>query len=121
MEIPASEFETQGLEIEYAIICWDADLRREDGKWAPYRFGIQKKGTTPPNWIKMSYNGDEDEKSRVVHVFNSYRVLLTRARQGMAIYVPKGIDGDATVNPEWYESIYKFLHDEIGIKDIAER
>ena len=120
MEIPASEFETQGLEIEYAVVCWDADLRRENGKWASYRFGIQKKGKTPPNWIKMNCNGNEDEKSRVVHVINSYRVLLTRARQGMAIYVPKGVDGDATVNPQWYASIYKFLHDEIGIKDIAE-
>lgn len=119
MEIPASEFETQGLEIEYAVVCWDADLRRENGEWAPYRFGIQKKGAVP-NWIKMNYNGNEDEKSKVVHVINSYRVLLTRARQGMAIYVPKGKAGDATVDPKWYESIYYFLHDEIGIKDIAE-
>lgn len=119
MEIPASEFETQGLEVEYAVVCWDSDLRREDNKWASYRFGISSKGT-PPTWIKMNYAVDENEKSRVVHLINSYRVLLTRSRQGMVIYVPKGLPEDPTVNPVWYESIYRYLHDEIGIPDLAD-
>lgn len=119
MEIPASEFETQGLEVEYAVVCWDSDLRREDNKWAPYRFGIQSKGS-PPTWIKMNYAGDENEKSRVVHLINSYRVLLTRSRQGMVIYIPKGLKDDPTVNPDWYESIYSYLHGEIGIPDLPD-
>jgi len=119
MEIPASEFETQGLEVEYAVVCWDADLRRENDKWAPYRFGIPSKGK-PPTWMKMNYEGDENEKSVVVHLINSYRVLLTRSRQGMVIYVPKGLADDPTVNPVWYESIYQYLHDEIGIPDLAD-
>lgn len=119
MEIPASEFETQGLEVEYAVVCWDSDLRRENGKWTPYRFGIPSKGK-PPTWIKMNYAGDEDEKSKVTHLINSYRVLLTRSRQGMVIYVPSGLADDPTVNPAWYESIYRYLHDEIGIPDLAD-
>ena len=85
----------------------------------PYRFGIKEKGRGP-DWIKMAYSGDEDEKSKIVHLVNAYRVLLTRARQGLAIYVPKGIAEDPSVNPEWYNTIYNYLHDEIGIKDVAE-
>lgn len=119
MEVPASEFETQGLEVEYAVVCWDADLRRENGKWAPYAFGISKKGKAP-DWIKMDYNGDEDEKSRVIHLINSYRVLLTRARQGIVIYVPQGIGNDPTINPDWYDSIYNHLHNELGIPNVNE-
>lgn len=119
MEVPASEFETQGLEVEYAVVCWDADLRRGNGGWVPYTFGISQRGEAP-DWTRMDYNGREDEKSRVVHLINSYRVLLTRARQGMVIYVPKGIADDPTVNPDWYNSIYNYLHDELGVLDVNE-
>ncbi len=120
MEIPASEFETQGLEVEYAIVCWDADLRRNGNKWSYYRFGIPGRGMAP-NWIQMSFDGNEDENSTIVHLINSYRVLLTRARQGMVIYVPRGIEDDPTVNPVWYDSIYEYLHDQIGIKDVSKK
>lgn len=51
---------------------------------------------------------------------NAYRVLLTRARQGMVIVVPKGDEGsslDETRKPEWYDEIYNYLK-EIGINEV---
>lgn len=48
---------------------------------------------------------------------NSYRVLLTRARQGYIIYVPKGNSDDATRKPEYYDQTYDYLK-KIGIREI---
>lgn len=100
MEIVASEFKVQGLEIDWAVVCWDADLRRtKDGKnWDYYSF----RGT---KWNKRN----KPEQKR--YLLNSYRVLMTRARQGMVIFVPKGVDPeeDPTRNAEFYEAIYRYL------------
>lgn len=100
LEIVASEFKVQGLEIDWAIVCWDADLRRKEGKndWDYYSF----RGT---KWNKRN----KPEQKR--YLLNSYRVLLTRARQGMIIFIPKGVDPevDETRNSKYYDRTYSYL------------
>lgn len=96
MEEVATEYDIQGLELDWVLVGWDADFRRENGKWACYSF----KGT--------SWNNTNAE--RAAYLKNAYRVLLTRARQGMVIFVPPGDPNDAaTRNPEWYDGIYETL------------
>lgn len=104
LEVVASEFKVQGLEIDYALVCWDADLRRKGKGWDYYSF----KGT---KWNKRN----KEEQRR--YLLNAYRVLLTRARQEMIIFVPIGdeIGLDPSRNPEFYDNIFKYLHDECGI------
>lgn len=99
MEVVASEFKVQGLEIDWAVVCWDADLRRKNqDEWDHYSF----KGT---RWNKRN----KLEQKR--YLVNSYRVLLTRARQGMVIFVPHGVEEeeDATRNHQFYDEIYNYL------------
>lgn len=108
LEIVASEFKVQGLEIDWAIVCWDADLRRDADKtgWDYYRFRGSK-------WTKRR----QEEQKR--YLVNSYRVLLTRARQGMILFVPKGVDAeeDQTRNHVYYDAIYEYLKS-CGIREI---
>ncbi len=107
LEVVASEFKVQGLEIDYSIVCWDADLRRKSKNCRDfYNF----KGT---NWQKRN----KVEQKR--YLLNAYRVLLTRARQGMVIFVPFGVSEeiDPTRNETFYNEIYRYLHCARGIKD----
>lgn len=107
MEIVASEFKVQGLEIDWAVVCWDADLRRKtDSEWNYYSF----RGT------KWNRRNKQDQKR---YLLNSYRVLLTRARQGMVIFVPNGVeeDVDSTRDHKYYDEIYRYLK-QCGIKDL---
>ena len=109
LEIVASEFKVQGLEIDWSIVCWDADLRRKNLKeWEFYKF----RGS---NWNKRN----KEEQKR--YLLNSYRVLLTRARQGMVIFVPKGVDADEdpTRKQEFYNGIYNYLLS-CGLKELPE-
>ena len=109
LEIVASEFKVQGLEIDWSIVCWDADLRRtaDDCNWEHYSF----RGT---NWNRRN----KPEQQR--YLVNSYRVLLTRARQGMVIFVPEGTDPeeDATRDFRYYDKIYGYLKS-CGIKELT--
>ncbi|WP_294495287.1 DNA/RNA helicase domain-containing protein [uncultured Ruminobacter sp.] len=107
MEVVASEFKVQGLEIDWAVVCWDADLRRKNlNEWDHYYFHGTK-------WL---HRNKEEQKRYLV---NSYRVLLTRARQGMIIFVPKG--GDPDEDPSryynFYNQIYEYLID-CGIEEM---
>jgi Uncharacterized conserved protein (DUF2075) len=77
LEDVATEFDIQGLELDWIGVCWDADFRRDGNKWGLYSF----KGT---RWQ------DVNESHRRVYLANAYRVLLTRARQGMVVFVPAG-------------------------------
>ena len=107
LEIVASEFKVQGLEIDWSIVCWDADLRRKNiDEWDYYKF----RGS---NWNKRN----KEEQKR--YLLNSYRVLLTRSRQGMVIFVPNGVepDDDPTRNKKFYDDIYTYLID-CGIKQL---
>lgn len=109
MEIVASEFKVQGLEIDWALVCWDMDLRRKNAdEWEHYSF----RGT---KWMRRN----QAEQKR--YLVNSYRVLLTRARQGMVIFVPKGVDEeeDPTRNHKKYDEIYEYLLS-CGIQELPE-
>ena len=108
MESVASEFETQGLEVDYALIAWDADLRIENNEWAFYQMSNR---LSPPNWSQI-----HSENNRL-YLKNAYRVLLTRARQGFIIYVPLGSGEDVTRKPCFYDQTYNYLK-QIGIKEI---
>lgn len=107
LEIVASEFKVQGLEIDWAIVCWDLDLRRKGNDWEHYSF----RGT------KWMHRNKEEQKRYLV---NSYRVLLTRARQGMVLFVPNGADPeeDSTRDMSLYDSIYDYLLS-CGIKPLV--
>lgn len=99
-----TEFDIQGLEIDYSIVAWDADYRYVNGKWEHYNF----KGT---RWNSVR------APERILYLKNTYRVLLTRARQGMAIYIPQGDITDKTRQPEFYDGIYNFLR-AVGVPEI---
>jgi hypothetical protein len=96
LEDVATEFHVQGLELDWVGVCWDADLRFENGAWASYNF----KGT---KWQNVN------DPYRSVYLANAYRVLLTRARQGMVIFVPEGDEKDPTRPPGYYDGIFEFL------------
>jgi schlafen family protein len=96
MEDPATEFDIQGLELDWVGVCWDADFRSIDGRWQFYRFS----GT---RWQNVN------DSNRKVYLTNAYRVLLTRARQGMVIYIPTGDPFDATRPPAFYDGTAAFL------------
>ncbi|MHC2282889.1 hypothetical protein ACVME8_009532 [Bradyrhizobium diazoefficiens] len=96
LEDPATEFDIQGLELDWVGVCWDADFRSVDGRWQFYRFS----GT---RWQNVN------DDNRRVYLTNAYRVLLTRARQGMVIYIPRGDSIDATRPPAFYDGTAAFL------------
>jgi len=104
LEVAASEFKIQGLEIDYAIVAWEADYRFENKDFSYYDF------------IGTKWNRIKDF-SRKSYLKNSYRVLLTRARQGFIIYIPRGDGNDETRNPKYYEGTYEYLK-RIGIEEI---
>ncbi len=110
LEDTLTEFKVQGLEIDWACVVWDADLRlSKDGKyWKHFQLRSGKK------WQNILKSTNKE------YQINAYRVLLTRARQGMVIVVPEGdnsVPPDETRNPEWYDGIYNYL-EELGIKKI---
>jgi len=96
LEDVATEFDVQGLEIDWVGVCWDANFRVEDGKWITYNFSGSK-------W--QSVHDLEKQK----YIANSYRVLLTRGRQGIVIFVPDGNDTDPTRKKTFYDQTYDFL------------
>lgn len=104
LEDVVTEFDIQGLELDYTVVAWDADFRMVNGEWTYNRFVGNR-------WTNVS----SDE--RRLYLKNAYRVLLTRARQGMAIFVPAGSDTDNTRKKEYYDGIYDYLR-EIGFVEI---
>lgn len=104
LEETATEFDIQGLELDWTIVCWDADLRFENGDFKHLKFV----GTKWQN-IKSADN--------ILYLKNAYRVLLTRARQGFVIFVPSGDETDTTAKPEYYDGIYRYLKS-VGIKEL---
>jgi hypothetical protein len=101
----ATEFDVQGLELDWVGVCWDADFRYCSGQWVSHRF----RGT---RWEHV--NTLEGR----LYLKNAYRVILTRARQGMIIFVPRGADNDPTRSPAYYDQTFDFLL-ECGLRDIA--
>jgi len=104
LEDVATEFHVQGLELDWALVCWDLNFRRVNNGWASCNFtGTSWKSVNDPN--------------RRRYIANSYQVLLTRARQGFVILVPEGDPQDPTREPANYTAIYEFLR-ECGIKEL---
>ncbi len=105
LEEAATEIQVQGLEVDYACVLWDADMRYDNGKWSFWKFN----GKT--QWIP------EKNLETQKYMLNAYRVLLTRARQGMVICVPEGnarmtqegFPEDPTRQPSFYNSTYEYF------------
>ncbi|HAL44500.1 MAG TPA: hypothetical protein DCP47_01035, partial [Phycisphaerales bacterium] len=104
LEDVATEFHIQGLELDWVCVTWDADFRH-----------------TPQGWKHWSFVGNRWNKikkeERQAYLKNAYRVLLTRARQGMVIVIPEGDKEDLTRKPEYYNSTYEYLKN-IGFAEI---
>jgi hypothetical protein len=96
LEDVATEFHIQGLELDWVCVTWDADFRHTKAGWQHRSF--RGKGW---NQIKKS--------DRQIYQKNAYRVLLTRARQGMVICVPPGDPNDPTRKPEFYDPTFEYL------------
>ena len=118
LEDAATEIQVQGLELDYACLLWDADLRYEKGEWHYYRFNGQTR------WNEVLPESESREEQRK-YMLNAYRVLLTRARAGMVICVPEGNDHktrsgfweDSTRLPEYYDGTYGYLKS-LGLEEI---
>jgi hypothetical protein len=105
LEDVATEFHVQGLELDWACVAWDGDFRYSSNGWEQYSFVGSK-------WNHIN------KPERKLYLKNAYRVLLTRARQGMVIVIPSGDVEDPTRNPEYYNSTFNYLK-EIGF-DVLE-
>jgi DUF2075 family protein len=104
LEDVATEFQVQGLELDWACVTWDGDLRFSPEGWKTFSFVGNK-------WQHIH------KDIRKKYLINAYRVLLTRARQGMVIVVPEGNIEDPTRLPDFYNSTFDYLKS-IGIKII---
>jgi hypothetical protein len=102
LEDVATEFHVQGLELDWSCVTWDGDLRFAKDGWKTFVFKGNK-------W--QNINNLERKK----YLINAYRVLLTRARQGMVIVVPEGNPEDHTRKSEYYDSTFDYFG-RIGIK-----
>ena len=104
LEEVATEFDIQGLEIDWACVAWGGNFYMNNTDWKYQNF----KGT---KWQNINKEIDKE------YLKNTYRVLLTRARQGMVIFVPESSDIDHTRPKEFYDRTFEYLK-EIGIKEI---
>lgn len=104
LEDAATEFQVQGLELDWVCVAWDADFRFQDSDWSYHSF-------VGSNWNRVS------KMERRRYLKNAYRVLLTRARQGMAIFVPQGNAQDPSRNPGFYDATFEYLAD-LGLEII---
>ena len=96
LEDVATEFSIQGLELDWACVTWDGDFRYTPGGWEHRSFRGDR-------WINIR------QPQRQTYLKNAYRVLLTRARQGMVIVVPQGERGDPTRRAEFYDPTFEYL------------
>jgi hypothetical protein len=104
LEDAATESQVQGLEVDWACVTWDADLRQVDGGWRHHSF----RGDV---WTNVN------KPDRQRYLLNAYRVLLTRARQGMAIFVPPGDRRDPTRLPKFYDGTFEYLRG-VGLPEV---
>jgi hypothetical protein len=97
LEDAATEFHIQGLELDWVCVTWDADFRYSPEGWGHYSFCGDR-------WNRIK------KEERKQYLKNAYRVLLTRARQGMVVVVPRGNTDDHTRNPLFYDSTFDYLN-----------
>jgi hypothetical protein len=105
LEDAASQFDIQGLELDWVCVNWDADLRSLGSGWGYHTFRGDR-------WQSVH---KEDRRN---YLRNAYRVLLTRARQGMVIFVPPGEANDPTRTPAFYDRTFEYLAS-LGIPVLA--
>lgn len=96
LEDVATEFHVQGLELDWVCVTWDADFRYSENSWDTWSFVGNK-------WNRIN------KLERKMYLKNAYRVLLTRARQGMVIVVPPGDINDHTRHPDFYDATFEYL------------
>lgn len=96
LEDVATEFHVQGLELDWACVTWDADFRFDGAQWRHWSFCGDR-------WNHIK------KPQRKTYLKNAYRVLLTRARQGMVIVVPEGDANDLTRRREYYDPTFQYL------------
>ncbi|MBZ4036372.1 DUF2075 domain-containing protein [Flavobacterium sp. 17A] len=104
LEEVATEFDIQGLELDWACVAWDGDLFYDNNEWNYRKFT----GTSWKNIMKPEIEN---------YLINSYRVLLTRARQGMIVYIPHGNNEDVTRPEFMYNGTFE-LFKALGIEEI---
>jgi len=105
MEDIATEFDIQGLELDWTVVCWGADLFYKNGEWKHQTF----KGT---KWQNIN------QELKRKYLLNTYRVLLTRARQGFVMFIPEGNSEDQTRLKEFYDGTYDYLTKNLKLKEL---
>ena len=105
LEDVATEFDVQGLELDWVCLAWGENFYYQDNQWCYQSFKGYK-------W--QNINTEEDKQ----FTKNAYRVLLTRARQGMVIWIPEGSENDNTRQKEFYDGTYQYLKS-IGIDELV--
>lgn len=105
LEDAATEFQVQGLELDWICVNWDGDLRFRSNGWSYHDF------------VGCKWNNVRNAENQN-YLKNAYRVLLTRARQGMAIFIPTGDSKDLTRNASFYDGTFDYLK-ELGIPVIS--
>ncbi len=104
LEDAATEFQVQGLELDWTCVTWDGDLRFDGSRWSFHDFRGDR-------WTNIASTDNRR------YLLNAYRVLLTRARQGMVIFVPPGDPSDPTRSPEFYDPTFNYLC-ELGVPEL---
>jgi hypothetical protein len=107
LEDAATQFQVQGLELDWVCMTWDADLRFGESEWSYHSFRGSR-------WTNIH------KADRRQFLLNAYRVLLTRARQGMVIFVPEGEASDPTRHAKFYDATFEYLS-RVGIEVLAQR
>lgn len=126
LEDAATEIQVQGLELDFACVVWDADVRFTDNHWTYHKIKMSQ-WSAKPDWDPQTTWGPETNIETQKYMLNAYRVLLTRARQGIVICVPKGNDNitpegykeDATRDPSFFDGTYQYLKS-LGIEDLPQ-
>jgi hypothetical protein len=98
LEVAATEFHCQGLELDWVGVCWGSDFTRTNDS---------------DGWDHRDFAGSEwrqvGKPEDMAYLKNAYRVLLTRARKGMVLWVPPGSPDDPTLDPKRLDRTYQYL------------
>jgi hypothetical protein len=121
LELPATQFACQGLELDHVGLCWGNDLIRQGGRYAQGHQAGDQPGRAP--WLARAFAGTRWQVTRGeaagAYQVNTYRVLLTRACYETVIWVPRGDPEDATRGPLDFDTIARFLAD-CGAREVEE-
>ncbi len=108
LEDAITEIQVQGLELDYACVVWNADVRCDNHKWSYHKLSV-KNWKADLNWDPETKWIPENSLEQQKYMLNAYRVLLTRARKGLVVCIPEGNPQDATRLPEFYDGTYRYF------------